>query len=258
MTESLFYFLSKPSLWFSSQKRIILLSHMRSRSSVLSHIIGSNPHISGYSELSISYSSYAGLLRQKLQLSREDEAFGKKSFLFDKILHNSFDFDGVKYLNGHSCKNLIMIREPESTVKSIVTMGKKNGNAKYSNVEWAVKYYIERVNKLVEIGEQLSEYYFIDSDRIVDDTEELLIELSRFIGLPSPLTPDYRQFSRTGQKRSGDTSTHIHAGTVVKTQTNEAVTIPKGMLASARMAHRQAINRLSRASLNALKQSAAI
>ncbi|WP_181898350.1 sulfotransferase family protein [Alteromonas aestuariivivens] len=231
---------------------------MRSRSSVLSHIVGSSPHISGYSELSISYAKYSGLLKQKLVLSKDDAAFDKKAFLFDKILHNAFDFDGVRYLNGSRCKNLIMLRDPESTIRSIVTMGRKNGNPKYSNVEWAVHYYTERVTKLVEIGSQLNEFFFIESDRIVDDTEALLHELSGFIGLPSALSSEYRQFSRTGQRRSGDTSVHIHAGRVVRTTTNEHLTLPKGALASARMVHRQAINRLSRAACNGNLQTVAV
>jgi hypothetical protein len=47
---------------FSRTQYLFVISHMRSRSSLLSHILGSHPQVIGYSELHQSYQRWSDLL----------------------------------------------------------------------------------------------------------------------------------------------------------------------------------------------------
>ncbi|QQZ27263.1 hypothetical protein HMY34_16720 [Thiothrix subterranea] len=55
-----------------SYSRIFLLSHMRAYSSLLGHIIGSQPRINGYYEMHQSYLSDADLAQQIADYSQYD------------------------------------------------------------------------------------------------------------------------------------------------------------------------------------------
>ncbi|AEF03636.1 hypothetical protein ambt_10570 [Alteromonas naphthalenivorans] len=215
--QRLAYLSKNLSLLTAKPNRIYMLSHMRSRSSLLSHILGSNPNISGYSELSIKYRDRLAGLDQKIKLHQDELLVNSVVKLFDKILHNSFDFQNVSSLNTPEVDILIMLRPPESTIKSIVTMGEKNDNAKYADISWASGYYKDRVEKITRMAKELERFFFLKSDDIVNFPEETLSKLSKFMDLPIPLTSEYGSFSQTGMKKSGDTSENIKLGKIVKT-----------------------------------------
>tara|TARA_R110002012_G_scaffold321207_1_gene548148 strand:- start:4931 stop:5689 length:759 start_codon:yes stop_codon:yes gene_type:complete len=218
------------SLLTAKPHRIYMLSHMRSRSSLLSHILGSNPHISGYSELSIKYRDRLASLDQKIKLHQDDLQVNSEVKLFDKILHNSFDFKNISSLNTPEVDTIIMLRPPESTVKSIVTMGEKNNNAKYADINWASEYYKDRVEKIIKMAKELERFFFLKSDDIVDFPKETLSKLSQFMELTVPLTSEYGSFNQTGMKKSGDTSENIKLGKIVKTLENDCIVIPNETL----------------------------
>jgi hypothetical protein len=60
--------LANPSNYISNNRYIFILSHMRSRSSLLSHILGSNREINGHSELHQNYTGRKSLLEMKLNI----------------------------------------------------------------------------------------------------------------------------------------------------------------------------------------------
>ncbi|MCQ8847219.1 sulfotransferase family protein [Alteromonas stellipolaris] len=228
--DRLSYLAGNSGLLISRPQRIYMLSHMRSRSSLLSHILGSNPEISGYSELSIKYRDRFSCLDQKIKLHQDGLVVDSSVKLFDKILHNSFDFKSTSPLNSNGVDVLIMLRPPESTIKSIVTMGEKNGNTKYADVNWASKYYVSRVEKLCTIANELERFFFVKSDDIVENSEVTLSKLSNFLRLQNPLTVEYGSFNLTGKKKSGDTSENIKAGKIVKTKANDNIIISNAKL----------------------------
>lgn len=228
-----------------------MLSHMRSRSSLLSHIIGSNNEISGYSELSIPYSKSFGLEKQKVILHKDELAVNSSMKLFDKILHNSFDFKELSILNSTDNDVVIMIRNPRATIKSIVTMGVKNNNAKYADINWACEYYKERVTKIVKMSSSLERFFLLDSEAIVDSPVESLNQLSEYLNLSTPLSPQYDSFNKTGMKKSGDTSENIKKGEIVKTKENNDIVIPEDELSSLESFYLQSLKTLRAHSISA-------
>lgn len=223
------YILKHPHLFLMRPKRLFMLSHMRSRSSLLSHILGSNEDIAGYSELSINYKEKFSLVDQNIALHEDGLKIDSKKILFDKILHNSYDFKNPSKLNRDEFMVIIMIRPPVATIKSIVTMGEKNGNAKYGNVDWACRYYAERLTALLSFSKKIKSYVFINSDDLVNSPDKTLARLSALLELKSSLSREYLSFNKTGMKKFGDTSQNIKKGKIVTTQENNYINIPEAL-----------------------------
>ncbi|CAB9493547.1 sulfotransferase family protein [Alteromonas macleodii] len=221
------YLLKNPQLTWIKPRRLFMLSHMRSRSSLLSHILGSNEEIIGYSELSIKYKRAFSLIDQKIALHQDGLKFDSSNILYDKILHKSYDFRRCSDIDKVSCNAIILVRQPVATVKSIVTMGRKRNNLKYSDVDWACEYYSERLNSLAGFAKKLDKFIYLNSDDIVDNTETTLTKLSKALNLKSPLSNEYSSFNKTGKEKSGDTSNNIKMGKIVRTAENSEVEIPE-------------------------------
>ena len=102
-------------------KYLFIISHMRSRSSVLSHILGSNPDVCGYAELHVPYRSRRALFTMRLMLSNDLKCKLTNKYLLDKILHDRF-FVADKIFTIAKPKVIFLLRDPESTFKSIIDM----------------------------------------------------------------------------------------------------------------------------------------
>ncbi len=228
-TQRFQYLLKHPHLAWISPKRVFMLSHMRSRSSLLSHILGSNEEISGYSELSIRYKRAFSLLDQKIALHQDGLELDSSKTLFDKILHKSYDFRSCEELKNASSNVIIMVRQPTATVKSIVTMGRKHGNQKYSDVNWACEYYSQRLISLTDCAKELDTFLYLNSDDIVKKTDRSLARLSEALNLKVPLSNEYSSFNKTGKEKSGDTSENIKVGKIVQTMENNEVNVPSNL-----------------------------
>ncbi|MSR09366.1 MAG: hypothetical protein EXR82_07560 [Gammaproteobacteria bacterium] len=56
----------------------------------------------------------------------------------------------------------------------------------------------------------------IDHDRLVNDTDSVLSELSGFLKLKTPFTAEYKTTRFTGVRGKGDRSVYLQAGTILK------------------------------------------
>ena len=224
------YLIKNPHLVWANPRRVFMLSHMRSRSSLLSHILGSNEEICGYSELSVSYKSFFSLIDQKIALHQDGLHFDSSKILFDKLLHRFYDFKSCTELDKASSNVIIMLRQPEATIKSIVTMGRRDGNKRYSDVNYACDYYSQRLSSLVSFSKKLNKFVYLNSDDIVNETERTLLHLSKVLNLKSPLSKEYSSFNKTGKEKSGDTSENIKIGKVIKTRENNEVLVPDSVI----------------------------
>ena len=120
-------FVQGPAVFTSKKKYLFVLSHMRSYSSLLAHILGSHEEISGYSEIHQSYRWWYDLmrLRYKVYLANNNQLNGR--FVLDKMLHNrSYISDSI--LNRNDVHIILMLRNPEDTARSIINMGIRAAN----------------------------------------------------------------------------------------------------------------------------------
>lgn len=72
----------------SYKKNVFILSHMRSTSTLLCHILSSHEKICGHRELHSSYLGNVDILKAKSRLIIEKDSYKKSEYLLDKLLHN--------------------------------------------------------------------------------------------------------------------------------------------------------------------------
>lgn len=238
-----------PHLIVSRTKYLFLLSHMRSRSSVLSHVLGSNADVCGYRELHINYRNRVDLLQMRACLYGELSAEIEGKYLFDKILHDSHVVSD-RLLDRIKPKVIFLLRKPEDTLKSIINMGHR------ASIEWctipeqATDYYCSRLSTLEAYAAgRGGQYFFIESDHLVEHTDEVLRQLTKWLQLYEPLKKNYSLFDNTGKPGFGDPLDHIRSGTVKKTTGYASITVPSDLLRKAEAAYEQCKTRLLKYSL---------
>lgn len=229
-------------------KQIILISHMRANTSLLGHIIGSHPSVSGYYEQHIGYYSWKSLIRLRLKFSQENPKEKINTIFFDKVLHSdhaiSSDVFGSK-------RNMLLfvLRKPEKTIKSIVAMYQRMDEAHpQANVAEAGKYYIDRVKDIASIAksyEHKPECYYMDAETIIENADSALNQLTSCFNLTPELTPEYEMFELTGKKKVGDSSDVIKSGKINTSKRNyDDIIIPESILAQAEEAYSNSRNKL--------------
>lgn len=221
--------ISHPQI-FSSTKHIFILGHMRSRSSVLSHIIGSNPEVIGYKELHLPYRNSTSLYKQRKRMIQEFQEPIKEKYLLDKLLQNHLVLTD-KIIKSTDAKIIFLVREPIGTIKSIINMGYITGVAEYENPYKALEHYTTRLNGLHQyIQKYGNSAFFVDADELVTDADNILNKLTLWLKLETPLVKEYSKFKSTGKIGAGDPSDNISSGVLNKTVNNTEITLPNDII----------------------------
>jgi hypothetical protein len=192
---------------------------MRSNSSLLSHLIGSNPQVSGYYEMHLGYESWKSLYRQKVRYIQQNPNKPLKPIFFDKVLHDGHVIS-EPILNHGAVKLLFSIREPFESVVSTVKLYKKgNPTHAYATYEGAIDYYIERVNSIASMYLKVKDKkrtLCFRASAVRDNPEDTLSKVSSFMELKQPLSDSYSIMDKTGAKQAGDSSENMLSGKVQK------------------------------------------
>jgi hypothetical protein len=220
--------------------RIFLLSHMRAFTSLVGHILGSNPQINGYFELHLSYEDASAVARQLELLERSDGLQPGSRYVFDKLLHNDYRLLPER-LGLAGTKILVALREPDQTIRSIVSLFRKKGpDELYAEPAEAARYYVERLAALLDFCEaRPGRYCYFDAEVVQSAPDRLLPALSRWLELGTPLVERYETFTRTGMAGSGDSSSTIRSGRISRTASDYSdVPLSPELLDNARVAYR--------------------
>ena len=224
-----------------SSEHIFYQSHMRAYTSLISHILASNPEIAGYLELHRSYRHPADLVVMRHQIQTISGAGVHRSrYHLDKLLHNGNGVsEEIASMNGS--KSIFALRRPAETLPSIIEMVNLTGERMaYDNPEGATEYYLNRVQRLVHEADKAGDSFYFDAESVIDDTDRLLGRLTAFLGLESVLVGEYNTFAQTGEKGSGDPSENIKSGTIVRDRKTPTVDFPTELLAEADEAYQGA------------------
>ncbi|NDP43766.1 MAG: sulfotransferase domain-containing protein [Aromatoleum sp.] len=199
---------------------IFVLGHMRSLSSLLCHILGSNAEVAGYAEMHLSYHGERDLRRLVRSVGETIGTPVVGKWVLDKVLHNH-DEIAPEVLDRADVRILFLLRNPAKALQSILGMTRDLKVANVPNDPVAVlRYYCERLRYLERLSLRLNKRAaFIDSDRLITATDVVLERLSEWLGLAERLNPTYRSFKYTGRGGYGDTSGLIRSGTVVRDST---------------------------------------
>lgn len=126
------YNASRPVLqiqYLHASSYLFVVSHMRSFSTLLCHILGSHSDIGGYVETHQSYFGGFDLDRLAVKVTDTTEDPLLRRYLLDKMLHNYVHI-APKVLARPDVKILFLIRSAEDTIRSILNLflgGQRSG-----------------------------------------------------------------------------------------------------------------------------------
>ena len=199
-----------PSALTGRYKYIFILSHMRGYTSLLSHILGGHPEISGYFELHQRYRGSFDLFLMRIRVANGMNYQVRGSYLLDKVLHSKW-FLSPKILQREDVFTIFTIRKPEGSLKSLMYMREKLGFPKDS-----LEYYIERLDSLKDMSHIPYNRLYLDGELLVDNTNPVLESLRSFLQLGENISASYSTFKFTGEGGFGDRSEFIKQGKIVK------------------------------------------
>lgn len=231
------------------QKYIFILGHMRSYSSLLSHILGSHNEISGYTELHQSYNSLSDFSKMQKKISFAYDKRVKSRFLLDKILHNDYSIQDF-ILTSQNTYLIFLLRRPEETIKSVIQMATKlNTDTNNLNTDpgFILDYYTNRLEQLTTYAEKADKpILFIEAEELINDNRDIFTNIQKFLDLIQPITSEYNTYKLTGKRYYGDGSKEIYSGKVIKDKKNrEEIIIPEDILFEAQRAYDRCKKNLS-------------
>jgi hypothetical protein len=213
---------------------LFLFSHMRSYSTLLSHVLGSHREISGYVETHLKYRSRLDLARLRWHVAMATGAIPTGRYLLDKLLHN-FMLIPKQLRDSPQLRTLIFVRKPESTLRSILRLGAVRPTASwYTDQQRVAEYYCARLAWLAAVGAHLRERAFVfPAEALLDDTDALLLHVTHHLGLATPLQPQYRVMKLSGEPGYGDVSANIKSGSIrrgIEPQSGDSIEIDPALL----------------------------
>src|SRR5882724_3059676 len=123
---------------------LLLLSHMRSYSSVLAHVLGSSHEIEGYGETHVRYRNVFDLWRLRRSIKRSTGQPLRGEWLLDKVLHNAVR-PVDRFVGRDRVRSLIFLRRPERTLQSLLALARRKGSgASFNDPQVCCDYYVSR------------------------------------------------------------------------------------------------------------------
>ena len=230
-------------------RHLFIFSHMRSRSSLLSHLLGSNPGICGYSELHQNYNGRGSLFALRGALSQEQKCSLENKYLLDKLLFSRQVSDTIFELA--KPRVILLLREPRDSIRSLLKMGRSTSIDWHRDPEAVSSYYNASMVWLQGYAERLrGNYFFIESNSLIEKTQCVLGQLTKWLGLKEVLSENYNIFKNTGKAWYGDPSPNIRTGYVKKTSKHTDIGLPEAFLEQAELSYLICKDRLSRLTEN--------
>lgn len=207
--------LRHPSVFLGPREYVLVLSHMRSRSTLLAHLVGSHPEVAGYAEMNLTYSRRRDLLRLRGTVARSLDGRLDGRLVLDKVLHDHHPVS-CAVLEDPVVHPVFLVRRPVETLASILRMNERLPEmALYSGEEGATAYYVDRLATLEQLArERGTDALFLRSESLVEEPEATLDRLSRFLRLETPIESSYSTFPMTGVPGRGDFSEAIRDGRI--------------------------------------------
>ncbi|MEM6253203.1 MAG: sulfotransferase family protein [Cyanobacteria bacterium P01_D01_bin.156] len=173
---------------------LLLLSHMRSGSSLLTHVLSTNPEVIGYGETHTSYANahdFKGLLKKVYWQAQDFRTLQdvqnlrmNHQYVMDKLLHNKKFLDH-DFLTSQQIYGLFLLREPERSLASIADL------KPHWNQRDTIDYYAARLAMLVNYARLIKDpqrMLVVTYEQLLDNTSEVLEALQQFLQTQAPFT----------------------------------------------------------------------
>ncbi|MEM8602668.1 MAG: sulfotransferase domain-containing protein [Cyanobacteria bacterium P01_H01_bin.121] len=193
---------------------LLILSHMRSGSSLLTHILTSHNQIAGYGETHLNYSAESDFKALLYKVYWAVRGFRMDhTYILDKILHNQKLQDN-QILHASYIKIIFLIRQPTATIASLLKL------KPHWDESAAVHYYCDRLATLETYAKRINDQQkcmCLTYKELLEQTPQTLAAMQRFLELAEPLSEEYQLNRRTGMRGIGDSSDRIKAGRIIRT-----------------------------------------
>lgn len=202
---------------------LFILSHMRSGSSLLTHILNSNPDIIGYGETHIQYASEADFKRLMLKVYWQAQDFRTikdiiklrmhQKYILDKVLHNN-KFLADDFLVSENLYSIFLLREPKRTLASIAEL------KPHLSEQQVLEYYAKRLSMLEHYANLINSKkrsLFITHEQLLKDTDLVFETLKNFLETRQGFSENYQLLKTTGMRDVGDHKGNIKAGRIIRT-----------------------------------------
>ncbi|MEO1094863.1 MAG: sulfotransferase family protein [Cyanobacteria bacterium J06638_28] len=231
-----------------------ILSHMRSGSSLLTHILNANPEIIGYGETHITYRSpqdYKQLIKRVYwegqdyrKLSDLPKLAFQEKYVLDKILHND-RLPNLDLLAPENVRVLFLAREPRRSLMSI-----RDLKPNWSEAE-ALGYYCNRLKTLITYAETIDSKersLLVQHDQLINKSALVFESLQHFLSTDTRFTENYGILKTTGKKHVGDHRGNILTGQIVRSQRKIDQTVSPAILDEAQLVYQQFLQKMEQLS----------
>lgn len=205
---------------------LLLLSHMRSGSSLLTHILSSNPTIVGYGETHLSYDSERDFKKLFLKVYRQNRSFNMSHrYILDKILHDQKL--NQTCLHSKNIYAIFLLREPYRTLESLLKL------KPHWDEENALNYYVGRLSTLEEYAKIINSKersLFLTYEQLLEQTDSVFKALKNFLGTRENFSEEYQVLRTTGMRGIGDPSEKIKSGRIIRNSSHSPTRIPSDLV----------------------------
>ena len=204
---------------------LFLISHMRAYSTLLSQILGSNPHINGFMESRRSYQDIKDIVALKKDIRYAQDKPLADGYVLDKLIHNN-QYISQQLLQRDDITIIVMIRKPLDSINSLYQTSERYGWG--MNLDYSINYYNSRLKGISAFVDRLeSRPFYLEAESLIDNTANILDWLSRALDLQQPLSEEYQfqSFRRRGKSHSGDPSNYIQQQKIIRQRYPKTVEI---------------------------------
>ena len=194
---------------FGGPTPVLVLAHMRSGSTLLSHLLAASPKINAMGEQNVTYSSqeqldelaarvYAMTLHPRV----------RHRYVVDQINHNRYTPQAELL---HGVPKIVLVRDPYESIPSMLRLF---ADRWYWDAEIANKYLCERLAGLSDLirSDRRDMSFALTYADLVDSPHKVLGDIARFLNLDAPLRADYGSQAFTGI--ISDSSDSIKSGVI--------------------------------------------
>ncbi|NET31592.1 MAG: sulfotransferase [Cyanothece sp. SIO1E1] len=221
---------------------LFILGHMRAGSSLLTHLLTTNPEIVGFGETHLKYSSEKDFKHLLLKVySHKRELKMDHKYVLDKILHNN-KFIEKEIPHSKYLYTIFLVREPQRSLSSII------GIKPHWHQEEALGYYSRRLVMLEKYARSINSKehsFFLTHDQLLNKTELVFKSLQNFLDVKQPFSEQYEVSSTTGRRGVGDWAGNIKAGHIIRNKQKSASLIRSELVEQGTQAFHHCCNTLS-------------
>lgn len=206
-----------------SYQYIHLLTHPRSGSTLLSHLLVSNPDIIGIGETKLVYSKISDLKKLPAHVALGLYRFpllGNEKYVLDKLVHDHLIAadDLADMYKNNSCV-IFLLREPSDTLNSMSRLPWVS--QKPDREKFVTNSYVTRINTIRRYSQQLERSEckrraVVTFEQIVYHTDAAFRLLENLLELSHPLSESYELLRTTGRWAYGDSSNNIKSGHIIR------------------------------------------